>query len=201
MRLPTICEPIRLNELANFERLLLCPIAGEISDHVMKEVDSSFLGLDPQGLLRKVGPEYIIEPQKWWNPEIVKKLDLLKTSSNEHHLITGTTDIKQSIKKLVENGVKTAVITDGENGSFVMTSSKLLHIPIFPVDVVDSTGAGDVFAAALAAYIDEGISWTCAMASASSSAIVETHGIEIKQSKSEIIRRAEWIQDKIVSLE
>jgi len=52
MRLPTICEPIRLNELTNFERLLLCPIAGEISDHVMKEVDSSFLGLDPQGLLR-----------------------------------------------------------------------------------------------------------------------------------------------------
>ena len=199
--LPTVCEPIHPSDVANAERLLLCPIAGEINDELMKEATPSFLGLDPQGLLRKVGSDYNIEPKRWWNPEILRKLDLLKSSSSEHHLITGNTDIKQSLRKLTSFGVDTAVITDGSNGSYVKTGSESIHVPVFPVEVVDSTGAGDVFIAGLAAYIDEGLSWACAVASASSSAIIETHGIEIQLSKLEIFERAEWVYEKIVSLD
>ncbi|MCW4012745.1 MAG: PfkB family carbohydrate kinase [Candidatus Bathyarchaeota archaeon] len=201
MKLPSICKPIKTSDVADVERLLLCPIAGEINDQLLKEVETSFLGLDPQGLLRNVGFDYIVEPRKWWNPEALNKLDLLKTSSSEHHLITGTTDIKQSLRKLVDHGVGAAVITDGSNGSYVMTGSMFIHVPVFPVEVVDSTGAGDVFIAGLAAYLDEGLSWACAVASASSSAIVETHGIVIQRSKSEILERAEWVYEKIVSLD
>jgi sugar/nucleoside kinase (ribokinase family) len=200
MKLPTICEPIKLTEVADAEKLLLCPIAGEISDPLMKEVDPSFLALDPQGLLRSVGRDYSVEPKKWWNPEVLRKLDLLKTSSSEHHLITETVDIKQSLRKLIESGVSTAVITDGSNGSFVMSGSGVLHVPVFPVDVVDSTGAGDVFIAGLAAFIDEGLSWACAIASASSSAIIETHGVVINRGKQEIFERAESVYERIRKL-
>ena len=201
MRLPTICEPINPSDVADTERLLLCPIAGEISDQLMKEVNPSFLGLDPQGVLRNVGTDYRVESRKWWNTEVLMKLDLLKTSSSEHHLITGTTDIKQSLRKLTDHGVDTTVITDGSNGSYVKTGSESIHVPVFPVDVVDSTGAGDIFIAGLAAYIDEGLSWACAVASASGSAIVETHGIEIQLGKSDILERAEWVHEKIVTLD
>lgn len=200
MKLPTICETIKLTEVADAERLLLGPIAGEINDKLMKEIVPSFLALDPQGLLRSVGRACNVEPKKWWNPDVLRKLDLLKTSSSEHYLITETTDIKQSLRKLVENGVSTAVITDGSNGSFVMSGSDILHVPVFPVDVVDSTGAGDVFIAGLAAFIDEGLSWACAVASASSSAIVETHGIMINRNRQEILERSESIYEKIRKL-
>jgi sugar/nucleoside kinase (ribokinase family) len=201
MRLPSICEPIKPSDVADAERLLLCPIAGEISDQLMQEVIPSFLGLDPQGLLRSVGSDYLVESKKWCNPEVLRKLDLLKTSSSEHHLVTGTTNIKQSLRILIEYGVDTAVITDGSNGSFVMTGSEFIHVPVYPVDVVDSTGAGDVFIAGLAAYLDEGLSWACAVASASSSAVVETHGIEIKRIKSELFERAECVYEKTTRLD
>ena len=201
MRLPTICEPIHPKDVANSERLLLCPISGEINDQLMEEIDPSFIGLDPQGLLRNIDSDSNVIPKKWWNPKVLSKLDLLKTSSSEHHLITGTTDIKKSPRKLTDHGVDTAVITDGSNGSYVMTGAKLLHIPIYPVNLVDSTGAGDAFIAGLAAYLDEGLSWACAVASASSSSIVETRGIEIKHNRSEILERAEWVQDKIMNLD
>lgn len=201
MRLPTICEPIHPKDVANSERLLLCPISGEINDQLMEEIDPSFIGLDPQGLLRNIDSDSNVIPKKWWNPKVLSKLDLLKTSSSEHHLITGTTDIKKSLRKLTDHGVDTAVITDGSNGSYVMTGAKLLHIPIYPVNLVDSTGAGDAFIAGLAAYLDEGLSWACAVASASSSSIVETKGIEIKHNRSEILERAEWVQDKIMNLD
>jgi len=201
MRLPTICEPIHPKDVANSERLLLCPISGEIKDQLMEEIDPSFIGLDPQGLLRNIDSDSNVIPKKWWNPKVLSKLDLLKTSSSEHHLITGTTDIKKSLRKLTDHGVDTAVITDGSNGSYVMTGAKLLHIPIYPVNLVDSTGAGDAFIAGLAAYLDEGLSWACAVASASSSSIVETKGIEIKHKRSEILERAEWVQDKIMNLD
>jgi len=201
MRLPTPCEPIHPKDVANSERLLLCPISGEIKDQLMEEIDPSFIGLDPQGLLRNIDSDSNVIPKKWWNPKVLSKLDLLKTSSSEHHLITGTTDIKKSLRKLTDHGVDTAVITDGSNGSYVMTGAKLLHIPIYPVNLVDSTGAGDAFIAGLAAYLDEGLSWACAVASASSSSIVETKGIEIKHNRSEILERAEWVQDKIINLD
>jgi sugar/nucleoside kinase (ribokinase family) len=201
MRLSTICEPIHPRDVANSERLLLCPIAGEINDQLMEEIDSSFIGLDPQGLLRNIDSDSNVIPKKWWNPKVLSKIDLLKSSSSEHHLITGTKDIKKSLRKLTDHGVDTAVITDGSNGSYVMTDHDLLHVPVYPVNLVDSTGAGDAFIAGLAAYLDEGLSCACAVASASSSAIVETRGIEIKHTKSGILERAEWIQDKIMNLE
>jgi len=201
MRLPTVCEPIHPRDVANSERLLLCPIAGEINDQLMEEIDPSFIGLDPQGLLRNIDSDYNVIPKNWWNPKVLSKLDLLKTSSSEHHLITGTTDIKKSLRKLTDHGVDTAVITDGSNGSYVMTGHELLHVPVYPVDLVDSTGAGDVFIAGLAAYLDEGLSWACAVAAASSSSIVETRGIEIKHTISEILERAELVQDKIMNLD
>lgn len=200
MKLPTICEPIKPEEVSKATRLLCCPIAGEISDQLMLEVDAGFLALDPQGLLRHPEEDSTVSPKTWWTPEVLKKLDLLKTSYIEHHLITGTSDIKASLKRLIENGVRVAVITDGSNGSYLMHGSEILHVPVFSVDVVDPTGAGDVFIASMAAFIDEGVSWAAAVASASSSALVETRGVRINRSKQENMKRAETVYDKIKRL-
>lgn len=37
--------------------------------------------------------------------------------------------------------------TDGENGAHVLTGGKSIHVPTDPIDMVDATGAGDMFAA------------------------------------------------------
>ena len=197
MSAPARCEPIQLDEVLDAERLLICPIVDEINDTLLEQVDPGFLALDPQGLLRNIGTDYKVTPRKWFNPKVLKKLDLLKTSSNEHQLITGCSDIHRSLRKLVNIGVKTAVITDGVNGSYVMTKTESFKVPSYPVDVVDSTGAGDVFISGLAACLEEGLEWACSVASASSSAIVETSGPKIECTRTEILRRADEIHEKI----
>lgn len=200
IKVPAICEPIRASDVADAQRLLLCPITGEINEDFMMAVNPGFLALDPQGLVRDIQEDCSVWPREWHNLKVLGKLDLLKTSSNEHHLITKTKNISQSLRRLNGLGVGIAVITDGPNGSYVMTGSDFFRVPVYPVKVIDSTGAGDVFIAGLAAYLDEGLEWACSVASASSSAVVETRGPLIMCGGSEIIERAEHIQEKIEKL-
>ena len=163
-------------------------------------LDTGFLGLDPQGLLRDINDDHSVTPKKWCNKEAINKINLLKTSSNEHQLITGTRNIHQSLKTLTKLGTEIAVITDGSNGSYVMSDSDYFRVPVYQADLVDSTGAGDVFIAGIASHIEEGLEWACAVASASSSAIIETRGPVIKCSKSEILERAINILERIERL-
>jgi len=200
MRVPTVCQPILLSEVKDAERILLCPITREINDKLIEDLDPEFLGLDPQGLVRDIKHDHSVSLKSWCNQDALRKINLLKTSSNEHQLITGTMDIKKSLQYFNKKGVEIAVITDGNNGSYVMTDSDFFRVPVYNVDLVDSTGAGDVFIAGLASHLDEGLLWACAVASASSSAIVETRGPEIRCSRREILERAKIIFDNIEEL-
>jgi sugar/nucleoside kinase (ribokinase family) len=200
MILPTVCEHIAASELSDADRLLLCPITSEINDKLIEEIHPAFLALDPQGMLRKTNENHLVSPKRWRNPDSLKKVDILKTSISEHHLITGTTDIKKSLSKLINLGVSISVITTGVKGSFVMTCSEYFHVPAYPVEVIDPTGAGNVFLAGLASHIDEELEWACSISSASSSAIVETHGPIINCGREEIIRRTQYIQENLVKL-
>lgn len=200
MKVPAVCESIQFSEIKDTERLLLCPIAGEISDELIDTLDPGFLGLDPQGLVRSIRQDHSVVSKKWYNQGVIEKINLIKTSSNEHQLITRTTDIKRSLQLLVKLGVDIAVITDGDNGSYVMTDTEYFRVPVYHVDLVDPTGAGDVFIAGLASHLDEGLEWACSVASASSSAVVETRGPVIDCSKQDILVRSREIYESIEKL-
>lgn len=200
MSVPSKCELIQLEEVQDADRLLICPIVDEINDDLLEQVNPDFLAIDPQGLLRDIDADHKVKPRNWHNPKILGKLDLLKTSAREHHLITGCSDIQRSLRKLVDSGVGIAAITDGVHGSYVMTENASLKVPSYHVKVVDSTGAGDVFISGLAAYLDEGLEWACSVASVASSAIVETYGPKIERTEKEIMQRAEEIRENIQNL-
>ena len=54
-------------------------------------------------------------------------------------------------------GVRLAVVTTlGVSGAIVVTRNKVVHLPAFEVEVVDTTGAGDAFNAGLAVALAEG---------------------------------------------
>lgn len=71
--------------------------------------------------------------------EAKQVLDIDKTD------ILNTRDI---LSKLLLLGPKMAVITDGEHGSYATDGQKYLKIGIFPIKLVEKTGAGDAYAAA-----------------------------------------------------
>jgi len=56
--------------------------------------------------------------------------------------------IEKLAKTLFKLGPKEVVITDGRNGSYGYNGTTLFPCPIFPGDRIESTGAGDSFAAA-----------------------------------------------------
>ena len=76
-------------------------------------------------------------------------------------------DIKELLRGMIKLGPKIAVITDGSKGSFATDGSKFYHSSVFPVKMIERTGAGDSFATAFVAAlcygqnIKEALRWGC----------------------------------------
>jgi sugar/nucleoside kinase (ribokinase family) len=74
-------------------------------------------------------------------------LDLLFCNEDEANLLFGSTSLAQALDALAETGLLAAV-TRGAAGSVVVTPEGIVEIPAEPVgEVVDTTGAGDLYAA------------------------------------------------------
>lgn len=73
-------------------------------------------------------------------------------------------------KALLDHGARIAVVTLGERGSVVAWRGGVAHIAAFPVDVVDTTGAGDAYHGGfMAALLEE--AWTPAQMARFASAV------------------------------
>ena len=60
--------------------------------------------------------------------------------------VTGETDLPACARALLDYGAQMVVITSGGNGSYGWTAGgESCHQPAFDVQVVDTTGAGDVY--------------------------------------------------------
>jgi ribokinase len=70
------------------------------------------------------------------------------------HLLRNQEDLDRAAQFFIAKGVKVVVITLGERGAYCRTTngSGKLH-PARRVNVVDSTGAGDTFVGAFAAFM------------------------------------------------
>lgn len=91
----------------------------------------------------------IIEP-------CLKHLDLFMPSMNEAKNITGTEKPEEISCVLKEKGVKHVIVKMGERGCYVNAFGKEFYQPPFPVNVVDTTGAGDSFVAGILTGINNG---------------------------------------------
>jgi len=73
-------------------------------------------------------------------------VDLIFCNNAEAELITGETDTSKQIEILSQN-VNHIVLTRGKNGSTIYVNNQTTEIECFEVKAVDTTGAGDSFAA------------------------------------------------------
>jgi sugar/nucleoside kinase (ribokinase family) len=96
-------------------------------------------------------------------------VDLLFANEDEALQLTGRTDLQSALDEL-KGKVPTLVITKGPQGAIGIEGGQAIAVPAAPVEqVVDTTGAGDLFAAGFLAARCQGASlerclWTGAIA-------------------------------------
>ena len=110
---------------------------------------------------------------------MLKHVDYFLPNETELATLTGSTDVDENISALLACGVKCAVVKRGGKGSVLACDGERHEISACPVkQVVDTTGAGDSFAAGFLFALSEGQSLVeCAkFASATASCSVDTVG-------------------------
>lgn len=94
--------------------------------------------------------------------EVFRNLDYLTPNETELRILQGLapddpTPTPELAARLQARGVKTLIVTMGENGALVMERGAApFQVPGIAVDVVDTTGAGDAFNSGLAVALAEG---------------------------------------------
>lgn len=80
---------------------------------------------------------------------ILPYIDYILPNESEIALLTGSNDVKENARSLVNKGAKCAVIKCGEKGCLIYTKENgYIEIPAYTVEkAVDTTGAGDCFVA------------------------------------------------------
>ncbi len=77
--------------------------------------------------------------------EIFGVVDYFVASENFFREFLGSIPLQTGLKQLKARGPATVAVTLGEKGSAGLDDFGFYHVPAFSVDVVDTTGAGDVF--------------------------------------------------------
>jgi sulfofructose kinase len=77
--------------------------------------------------------------------ELVRRVDVLICGGGFAQALTGEDDTAAACRAATAWGPQTIVQTEGADGSYTVCPAGEFRTPAFEVDVVDTTGAGDVF--------------------------------------------------------
>lgn len=114
------------------------------------EIVLTYLGLAHQARIPTffdIGPAAFIVHREHVQ-EAIEQADVILATSEEISAWTGLTDMLQAARLLQSQGPATIVIKLGGEGCMLITPEREVHVPGFPVQVRDTAGAGDAFAAA-----------------------------------------------------
>jgi sugar/nucleoside kinase (ribokinase family) len=120
----------------------LAPIADELDADMAAGLRPSLLGVTPQGWMRQWDDRGVVRARPWLNAaDILPHAGAVVLSMEDagHDL--------ESIERLAQQA-RVLCVTEGAAGSVVYWHGDRRHLPAPPITAVDSTGAGDIFAAA-----------------------------------------------------
>ena len=79
--------------------------------------------------------------------DVLPLIDYIFPNEKEAAYYTGENTIPQMAHALKETGIRNVIIKAGADGCYINNADGFVHLPALPVEVVDSTGAGDNFVA------------------------------------------------------
>ena len=153
----------------------------------------------------------VVDTMNLWIETTLQSLEKVLLSSNillinesESFQLTNENNIKSAAESLLKMGPETVVIKKGSKGAELFSLKEHIEVGAYPVkNVVDPTGAGDVFAGAFTASIagKESNEIALLQASASASISIESFGVERLQNATgqEINDRVNFLRSTLKS--
>lgn len=94
------------------------------------------------------GPERAYTPRLWSNAAVLSP-NQAEAAALVGYPLGGVAGAERAARDLLRQGAEAVVIKLGADGAFWATADDAGHIPAFPVEAVDTAGAGDAFTAGL----------------------------------------------------
>lgn len=137
---------------------------GPVPQETVGRFEAALVGATPQGWLRHLRPDRTVET----TPATLLELPL----EGVQVVIFSEEDVQndEALALALSTRVPLVVLTRAERGATLLTQGTAVDIPALPAEVVDPTGAGDVFAAAFLSALQQGqppeaaARWACATA-------------------------------------
>jgi sugar/nucleoside kinase (ribokinase family) len=133
----------------NFLGVYVSPLGNEVTPDLLAELKkrTKYLMLDPQGLLRRIGPDGRVRLEPTDLTAYLQHVDVVKIGKDEMAAFPGSSP-RQVAEKLRRAGPSIAIVTQGEKGCILLDERGAREFPALQVQVRDHTGAGDIFGAA-----------------------------------------------------
>ncbi|TWT06680.1 carbohydrate kinase [Planococcus sp. CPCC 101016] len=102
-----------------------------------------------------------IRPLRWESEELCRNtvldflpsVDFVKLTTAELAFLMETESLEEGIVRFSRFHIPLVFVTDGENGTHAVYQNQTHHVPVIPVQPVDTTGAGDAFMAGVIRHI------------------------------------------------
>jgi sugar/nucleoside kinase (ribokinase family) len=192
---PAIC--------AEATAIIIGPILQETPISLLEDIRTWSVApifLDPQGMLRRIGPDGRIEHESPANMrEIARYCQVIKANELETRVLTGIdprVDVASAAHTLRALGCQIAIVTLAEAGSFIDDGHQQIAIPAYPTDARDPTGAGDTYMAGfIHAYLSDpdDLYRAGCTGSAVASIWIEHTGPEVPITLAEVARRLDTL--------
>lgn len=135
----------------------IAPVARECAPVMVSRLEAAFVGVTPQGWMRQWDQAGYVSRRRWEEAcQVLPHADAVVLSGE---------DVGDDMAIVAEYALQTPclVLTQGAAGCTVYADGDVRHFSASNVDEMDSTGAGDVFAASLFCALQRGHdAWTAA---------------------------------------
>ena len=174
------CESINSVTL-DTDSVIISPLFDEISIELFEKIkkNANFVLLDPQGFLRRKNSENkIYLEQADLN---LSNVSAIKVNPDELKCLTSASNI-DGVKILQKKGIENVILTDKQNIS-LLSKNKIYSITLPNLELVDTTGIGDIFCAAFCCTMlrEKDILWALSFAGGAVQAALESKQIGLEK--------------------
>jgi len=121
----------------------LAPLADEIHASVLHVIPAEGrVMVTPQGWMRRRGADDRVQFKPWFDEQVLQRVDLLVFSVEDVAAAPEMTD-------QYTTAARRSVVTDGKTGGTLYHGDGTIAYAAVPVQAIDPTGAGDIFALSL----------------------------------------------------